>query len=90
MTAAPACTLRLTMDAEAVLAELQLLVETAGRLPKLCQALLDLGDLSADFSWVQRDVATAPGAGEVCLVLQLPQRLRDLAAATRAGKFDGV
>ncbi len=88
--AAPQCTLRLTMDSDDAMADLQLLADAAGRLPKLRQALLDRGDFSAEVSLVQCNVHVAPGAGELCLVLQLPERVRELAAATRAGEFDGV
>jgi len=84
------CTVRLMLDSTDADADLQLLADAAGRLPKLRQALLDFGDFSAEISLVQRNVHAAPGACDLCLVLQLPERVRELAAATRAGEFDGV
>jgi len=90
MTATMHYSLRLALDSAVALDDLHLLSEAACRLPKLRQALLDLGDFSAEISLVQRDVPVTQGTAEGRLVLQLPQRVRDLAAATRAGKFDGV
>jgi hypothetical protein len=84
------CTVRLMLDTADAMADLQLLADAARGLPKVRQALLDLGDFSAEVSLFQCDVHVAPGAGNLCLVLQLPKRVRELAAATRAGEFDGV
>lgn len=83
-------TVRLMLDSADAMADLQLLAESADRLPKLRQALLDLGDFSTEVSLLQGNVHAAPGAGDLCFVLQLPERVRELAAATRAGEFDGV
>jgi len=82
--------LRLVLAGGSDVADLQLLADAASRLPKLRQALFDLGELLPEIRVVQGDVGPAKRAGEVRLGLQLPDRLRELAAATRAGEFDGL
>ena len=81
---------RLAPGTAPLLAALSQLSELAKALPEVVQGFLDgLLDLS-ELVRVNRDGGTAGPAGELRILFEPSDLLRDFLAATRAGNVDGV
>ncbi|PRD68763.1 hypothetical protein C6P61_09690 [Malikia spinosa] len=77
--------LKIQIDTDQALADLDLLAKTAARSPQLRQRLLDLGDLGAYLRFAQVELAAAEPARQLLYRLELCGRLDDLVLAVRAG-----
>ncbi len=80
--------LSVSLDASQVLSDLSLLSKTAAASERARQLLLDLGDLSGQFRFVDAEPLSTVPAGQVRFRLEATDRLAVLLAAVRAGDFD--
>lgn len=81
--------LSVSLDADRFSADLRLLAEAAKTSQRLLDLLLDLGDLSGQFRFVDAEPLPAVAAGQVRFRLEATDRLAVLLSAVRAGEFDG-
>lgn len=74
----------------ALVEDLELLAQAAETSLELRQRLLGFAQLGIDFVRIRPERLSAPAADKVGVQLELADGLRCLAAAVRAGDFDGV
>lgn len=85
-----AATLHLKCNASQLLADLALLAKAAQRSLQVRQRLVDLCNFAPELVRVDADHGAATGAGELWIRLELANAFLELAAAVRAGQFDGL
>ena len=82
--------LSVACDVARLCADLELLAQAAERSLQIRERLLDLLDGCAQLVRVHAEGLPAGRADEFRIQFQLADGLRDLAAAVRAGEFDGL
>lgn len=82
--------LELRANTTVLCADLKLLAQAAERFPEVRHLLVDLLDGGAQLVRVHGEALPAGPAGELRIEFELADGLRDLVAAVRAGKFDGL
>jgi hypothetical protein len=81
--------IKLTLDAEPVLAELDLFfAEFANRVPQTSQAFIDRLQAFVEVGCLDFDSSVATGADTIALRLKLSDSFVEFMAAARAGEFD--
>ena len=80
----------MTADASAVLADLALLEDAAGRSLDVRNRLVDLLHQSPDMVCVDRDSDLARAAGDCVIRFQLAKPFLELVTALRAGQIGGL
>ena len=82
--------LRISLAAGSLVADLRLLAQAAKRSLEVRERLLHFVDLGTELVRVHPEAVPAAGALQCGVHLDLCDGLRELAAAIRAGQFDGL